>query len=129
MMSWFKRKVGEIKAGIKDEMRYRSEVKAKEKESYREAKIRQAERFGKEKAKYEADQRLKKMRQGPAYTFGGFAGPTKRQPTPSVGVADYLLNSSPRANKGPSVALNDILGSSKGKNNKSLKTGLRGLGL
>ena len=115
-MSWFKKKFEEAKHEIKGELKHRANVRAAQKESYRENQIREAKRYGAKKAKHEYKQKynaMAKPKSNPAYNFGGFAGPTTRKPTPSVGIADYMLNSSPRTNKGPSMG--DMLGGVKPK--------------
>ena len=124
-MGWFRKKYEQAKTEVKQEFKHRAKVRAVQKASYRQEQVKEAASFGRQKARYETQQRVKELKQPKAaYTFGGFAGPTTRKPTPSLGVAEYLSSGSPRASKGPSI--NDVLGSGgqkrKGKNvNKELR--------
>ena len=122
-MKWLKKKYEQVKGEVKEEFRHRSKVKKAEKESYREAQLKEAGRYGKMKAAHETKEKitaLRKPRESPGYTFGGFAGPTTKQSSPSVGIAEYLTSGAPRARNAPTM---DILGSKpKSKNvSKELK--------
>lgn len=129
-MRWLKKKYEDAKRGIKDEMKHRKEVKRVEKESYRAARIKQAETLGRKKVEYETQQKLNDMRKPKAaYTFGGFAGPTARQPSPSVGVADYLSGGRQKARNAPTNDLGSILGGAPRRKGRNVNQELRGMGL
>lgn len=117
-MGWLRKKYEKAKVEVKGELKHRAQVKKAQKESYRAAQLKEAKSFGQRKAKYESEQKIKALKeQKPAYNFGGFAGPTKKQPSPSIGVADYLLGGSPGSSK-------------RGKKkDRGISQELRGLGL
>lgn len=124
-MGWFRKKFEEAKHDIKDEFKHRASVKKAEKMAYRQAQLKEASSFGRKKAAYESQKKLKELKNpSPGYTFGGFAGPTTKHPTPSVGVADYLTGSSHKSN----VGFTNILGESKRKR-KGVRDELKGMGL
>jgi hypothetical protein len=90
-MGWLRKKYESAKGGIKDEMKYRKSVRQAEKTSYREAKLKAAEDYGKKKAQYEEQQKFKQLKQPKSYNFKGFAGPTQKTPVASLGIGDTLL--------------------------------------
>lgn len=97
-MSWLKKQFKAAKSELKEEFRHRAEIRREEKLSLKAERLAQAKRMGKQKAKIEADEKLKKYRQqvknrSKGYTFQGFAGPTQNQPNISLGVSEYLLGS------------------------------------
>lgn len=132
-MGWLRKKYEQAKSDVKDELKHRAEVRKVQKESYRTAQVREAKKLGVKKAEYESTQKLKAMKEKkPGYTFGGFAGPTSKRPTPSVGVADYLLNSSQKGSKsvsGPSLSSALTGGGGSKRKGKSINQELRGFGL
>ena len=128
-LGWLKKKYEQAKHEVKGELKHRSEVRRVQKQTYRAEQVKEAARFGKQKAKFETDQRIKQMRQPkPAYTFGGFAGPTTKQPTPSLGIGAMLTSSSPRGSKTSRNELSSMLGGGS-RQKKSVSQSLRGFGL
>lgn len=118
-MGWLRKKYEQAKAEVKSELKHRAKVKKVQNKSYKAAQIREARKFGLKKARYESEQKIKALKNPkPAYTYGGFAGPTTKQPTPSLGVADYLTGSSQTGRKGVSK-----------RKEKSVSQGLRDMGL
>lgn len=99
---WLKKKYESAKTEFKNELKHRSAVKKAEKESYREAQLREAKNFGKKKAAHEAGMKLKQLKEKPkGFEFGGFAGPTQKQPALNLGVSDYLLGSEKKKKQKP----------------------------
>lgn len=99
-MGWLRKQYEKTKKGVKADYKHYKKVKAVEKKSYKKAQIKEASKFGKRKAAYESKQKLKKVKHGQGFTFKGFAGPTKKQPSASLGVADYLTGNTSTNKKG-----------------------------
>ena len=95
MMGFIKKQFGKIKAGVKDEYKHKMAVRKAEKESFREAELEEATKFGKKKASYKTQQKVKAMKQPKkSFEFKGFAGPTQGGMGANTGLADALLGSS-----------------------------------
>lgn len=107
-MGWFRKKYETAKTGVKEEFKHRQAVRLAEKQSYREAKMKAAKDFGKKKARYEEQQKFKKLKETKSVSFGGFAGPTQKKPSTSMGVSDYLLGGSGNGKKKKSNSMDEL---------------------
>ncbi len=91
-MGFFRKQYEKAKRGVKGELKHRSKLRQTEKKAYREAQEVEAHNYGVEKAKYEREQKVKRLKQKPrGFAFQGFAGPTQKRPSQSLGLGDALL--------------------------------------
>lgn len=96
-MGFFRKHYEKAKREVKSEFKHRSELRKAERKAYRESQKVEAHNYGVEKAKYERQQKIKRLKEKPkSFTFGGFAGPTQKNPSVNLGLSDYLLGSPPK---------------------------------
>lgn len=113
---FFKRKFGEAKKELKEEFASRVEASRAGRQAERTERVVQAGKFGKQKAQFDSQQKLKRHKErsksGP---FGGFGGPTQRRPSAALGVGGFLMGGATksRTTQNPNDALGNMLGISR----------------
>lgn len=77
---WIHDKLKAVKERYMEGKAERKEIRTEERKAYKEARITQATRFGKERAKIETERKLKRYREAPSFGkafMSGFKGVTK----------------------------------------------------
>lgn len=95
-MSFFNK----AKKYVKEEWEHKQAVNKARTTARREAELKEATKYEEKKAVHKYNEKLKAAKKPRSYGFQGFAGPSMKNPTQSLGVNDYLLGKPTKKRKG-----------------------------